>query len=202
VQTIERAGEMMSCWPRRKKMGLSWLRVQIAAGALTLLWIGCGSVGAQGMPTASRLGDLQAGGGVVFGRSNYNLGELTLEGGTVYAAFDRKLLGAEIDFHQVNASSGKSVYEQTYEVGLRAHHTIGRLVPYAKVMGGRGVYNFPGGAANIAYNMYTFGGGADFRLRRSLNVRADYEYQTWPGFPLATLHPNLITVGVAYHWHE
>jgi opacity protein-like surface antigen len=50
--------------------------------------------------------------------------------------------------------------------------------------------------------MYTFGGGADFHVRRSLNIRADYEYQTWMGFPIADLHPNVFTIGVAYHFHE
>jgi opacity protein-like surface antigen len=50
--------------------------------------------------------------------------------------------------------------------------------------------------------MYTYGGGADFRATRSINVRADYEYQNWMGFPLATLHPSVVTIGVAYHFHE
>ena len=38
--------------------------------------------------------------------------------------------------------------------------------------------------------------------RRSINVRADYEYQTWAGFPIQNLHPSVITIGVAYHFHE
>jgi hypothetical protein len=33
-------------------------------------------------------------------------------------------------------------------------------------------------------------------------VRGDYEYQTWMGFPIADLHPSVITIGVAFHFHE
>jgi len=70
------------------------------------------------------------------------------------------------------------------------------------VMYGRGVYNFPQGRANIAYDIYTFGGGADLAVKRSINVRLDYEYQNWAGFPLGTLHPSVVTIGVAYHFHD
>ena len=75
-------------------------------------------------------------------------------------------------------------------------------MPYAKLMYGRGVYNFHNSVANIAYNVFTVGGGVDWRVLRSWNVRADYEYQTWPGFPLDTLHPQIVTIGIAYHFHE
>lgn len=162
----------------------------------------CGTAHAQSLPTASRIGDLQIGGGLVFGRSSYNFNASNLIGATFYTSFDRKILGFEADFHQVNPSSGQSVYERTYEIGARAHYVVGNMVPYGKFMIGRGVYNFPGNAANVAYNMYGYGGGADYRLLRSMNVRGDYEYQTWPGFPLGTLHPSVITVGVAFHFHE
>ena len=65
-----------------------------------------------------------------------------------------------------------------------------------------GDYNFSKSIANIAYNIYTVGGGADFRVTRSFNIRGDYEYQTWPGFPISALHPSVVTIGVAIHFHE
>jgi hypothetical protein len=67
---------------------------------------------------------------------------------------------------------------------------------------GRGVYNFSGNIANLAYNIYTFGGGADFALGPTINLRADYEFQNWSGFPIATLHPSLFTIGAAYHFQK
>jgi hypothetical protein len=160
-------------------------------------------IGDHTLPTASRAGDLQLGGGLVFGNSNYNFNNTLLIGGSFYTTFDvRSHLGAEANFRQSNASSGASVYERTYEFGPRVYLDRGGVAPYAKVLYGRGVYNFPNGVANVAYNMYTFGGGMDFLVLPSLNIRADYEYQSWVGFPLGTLHPSVATIGVAFHFHE
>jgi opacity protein-like surface antigen len=184
---------------RPRAHGLRRLRHHAAALALLLA---ASHVLAQ-HPTASRLGDLQIGGGVALGTSNYNFDNAKLIGGSFYTSFDvRKHFGAEFDFHQASPTSNSTVYERTFEVGPRYHINRGAFEPYAKALIGRGVYNFPSNAANIAYNIYTFGGGLDTHLRPSLNLRLDYEYQTWPNFPLATLHPSIATIGVAYHFHE
>ena len=76
-------------------------------------------------------------------------------------------------------------------------------------MAGRGVFNFPpspsdlsaGPAANLAYNIWAVGIGSDYSLRPSLNVRIDYEYQRWNGFPPNGLSPEVFSFGVAYHFH-
>jgi len=161
------------------------------------------SARAQSNTTASRTGDLQIGAGFVFAKSNYNFTPINLFGGSLYTTFDiRNHWGGEFNFRHTRASSDSTVYERTYEIGPRIFIARGPLIPYAKLLCGRGVYNFHNNIANIAFNMYTFGGGADFQLRRSINLRADYEYQTWMGFPIANLHPSVITIGVAYHFHE
>jgi opacity protein-like surface antigen len=153
--------------------------------------------------TASRLGDLQLGGGFVFAKSDYNFNPIHLTGGAFYTTFDkRNWWGGEFDFRHTISSSDSTVYERTYEVGPRVFIHRGGFIPYAKALYGRGVYNFSNSVANVAYNIYTFGGGADFQVRRSINIRGDYEYQTWMGFPIQNLHPSVITVGVAYHFHE
>ncbi|HEX3571090.1 MAG TPA: outer membrane beta-barrel protein [Acidobacteriaceae bacterium] len=158
---------------------------------------------AQGLPTATRAGDLQIGGGFTFARSGYNFVPTHLIGETFYTTFAiRSHWGGEFDFHNVKATEDSTVYERTYEIGPRVFLSRGPLTPYAKLMIGRGVYNFPQNRANIAYNIYTYGGGADLAVRRAINVRLDYEYQNWAGFPLGTLHPSVVTVGVAYHFHE
>ena len=158
---------------------------------------------AQTRETASRLGDLQIGGGLVFARSDYNFNPIKLIGGAAYTTFDiRNHWGAEFDFRHNISTLDSTVYERTYEIGPRIFLHRGPLAPYAKVMYGRGVYNFRNNVANIAYNIYTFGGGADYQLTRSINLRGDYEYQTWMGFPIRNLHANVITIGVAYHFHE
>jgi hypothetical protein len=158
---------------------------------------------AQGLPTATRAGDLQIGGGFTFGRSDYNFTPLHLIGETVYTTFDmRHRWGGEFDFHNIKPTEDSTVYQRTYEIGPRIFLWRDPFRPYAKVMYGRGVYNFSQSRANIAYNIYTFGGGVDLAVKRPLNVRVDYEYQNWAGFPLGTLHPSVVTIGAAYHFHE
>jgi opacity protein-like surface antigen len=180
------------------------LRTVAAAAVLALLLPCCASRSAFAQrETASRIGDLQLGGGFVFASSNYNFTPIHLTGAAFYTTFDvRNHWGGEFDLRQNNSTAGNSVYERTYEIGPRVFLARGPIIPYAKVLFGRGVYNFPNNVANVAYNVYTFGGGADFDLRRSLKLRVDYEYQTWMGFPITDLHPSVVTVGVAYHFHE
>ena len=140
---------------------------------------------------------------MAFGSSAYNFNKISLTGGTAYATFDKRdHWGFEAGFHQLRPASDTTVYERSYEVGPRFYLARGLLAPYAKLLVGRGVYNFSGNVANIAYNLYTVGGGADFAFTPTLNLRADYELQSWSGFPTATLHPSLFTLGVAYHFRK
>jgi hypothetical protein len=149
------------------------------------------------------VGDLQIGGGIALGNSTYNFNKSNLTGGALYTTFDsHSHWGFEANFRQTRPSDDSTVYERTYEIGPRAYFTSGRIEPYGKVLIGRGVYNFSGNVANIAYNLYSFGGGADYSLTRSLKLRVDYEHQTWSGFPIADLHPSLVTIGIALHFHE
>jgi hypothetical protein len=198
--------------PHRQNRGSSELRTparllrSVAAAAIVAISAACcipRSAQAQIRETASRAGDLQLGGGFVFATSGYNFTPIHLVGGAFYTTFDKRThWGGEFNFRQNRSTADSTVYERTYEVGPRIFLARGPLIPYAKVLYGRGIYNFSHNVANVAYNVYTVGGGADLQLRRSLNLRVDYEYQTWAGFPLGDLHPNVITIGVAYHFHE
>jgi opacity protein-like surface antigen len=179
--------------------------IVLAAAVLAIAAALCPSLSAhaQSKTTASRIGDLQLGGGLVFATSDYNFTPIHLIGGAFYTTFDtRNHWGGEANFRQNRSSTDSTVYERTYELGPRIFLRRGPFIPYAKALYGRGIYNFHNGVANVAYNMYTFGGGADLQIRRSINLRADYEYQTWAGFPITNLHPSVITIGVAYHFHE
>jgi opacity protein-like surface antigen len=150
----------------------------------------------QALPTASRVGDLQVGAGLVRGRPDYVPG--SYDGVAIYADFDfRTHLGVEAEFHDV---AGDQIAEQTYEVGGRYHLTLGPLVPYVKGMAGRGVFDYPGGLTKLRYTMYAGGGGLDVKVGEHLRVRGDYEYQGWSGFVNGGLSPRLVTIGVAYHF--
>ena len=162
---------------------------------------------AQAIPTASRIADLQIGGSFVIAEPGYST--LNADGTTpmfrgagFYATFDpRYHFGAEVGFHQVSTSLSDQSYERTYEIGARYFRDYGKFVPYAKVMFGRGVYNYANNVANLAYNLIGPAAGVDFHATRRINVRLDYEYQMWLNFlPPGGMHPQLFSVGVAYHF--
>ena len=118
-----------------------------------------------------------------------------------YATYDFKYhVGIEGEFHQINdPDSTEGIYERTYEIGPRYVLRYGRYNPYAKLMYGRGIFNYPNlvdgvsntptPTANIAYNIGAIGAGLDYRVLIGMNVRAEYEYQQWFGFP-----PNGLTL--------
>ena len=67
---------------------------------------------AQSEPTATRLGDLQLGGGLVFAKSGYNFTPIHLIGGAFYTTFDkRNHWGGEASFRQNRSTQDSTVYE-------------------------------------------------------------------------------------------
>jgi hypothetical protein len=164
----------------------------------------------QASPTASKVLDIQVGGSFVGALAGYPLAPPHFKGYGIYSTIDfLRHVGLALDFHQVYAPSPHIEYERTYEVGGRYVVHYGRLNPYGKAMYGRGVFNFPvipgsqTEGANLAYNLFSLGGGADFRVKPYLNVRADYEWQKWgsDSFLIKNgISPQLFSIGVAYHF--
>jgi hypothetical protein len=155
--------------------------------------------------TAARSADLQIGGsyaGAAAGNSSISLyGPDRLYGFGGYATLDFKYhYGVEVNIRQLNSNADDHVYERTYEFGGRYVRHYGRFAPYGRVSYGRGVFNFRNDAANLAYNLYAFGGGVDVSLIPSVNLRGDFDYQKWMGFPQG-LSPKVVSVGAAYHFH-
>ena len=194
------------------------------AFALVLMAASSSAAFAQADSTVSRVGDPQLGGGYTSANSDYLANRV--RGFNLYGDFDfTRHYGIEANFHQVSDPQPVShVYERTYEIGGRYVYHYHRYAPYAKVLVGRGVFNFPpdclalgtnqpvsctasnvnpattGSAANLAYNIIGLGGGLDVSVTRRINVRVDFEHQDWFGFQNSSLQPNLISVGVAYHF--
>ena len=111
-----------------------------SALGLFLVLVGSTALHGQASPTARREFDLQVGGGLTLVNSDYY--PQRFRGGAVYATLDFKPhFGAEVDFRLAKAQQDPT-YEKTYEVGLRYHRQYGRVEPYAKVMYGRGVFNY------------------------------------------------------------
>ena len=167
---------------------------------------------AQSLPTAKRRADLQIGGGFVIDNSDYD--PTNLKGFAFYTTLDlTNHYGGEFVIHQANSGTGDKLYERTYEIGPRYYRHYGRFAPYIKGMYGRGVFNYPevpsltpggppqGAAANLAYNIAAVGVGVDYRLTRSVNLRVEYEFQKWFGFPPNDLTPQVLAIGAAYRFH-
>lgn len=183
---------------------MPWLTLFIVLGlsAPTTLF-------AQVQPAAKKKADLQI--GTSFDLAGPDYGTNKLYGFGFYTTADfRSHLGVEEDFHQLyDPDSHAGIYERTYEIGPRYFWRFGRFEPYVKVLAGRGVFNFPpdprhpsnGPAANLAYTIWTGGFGTDYRLRPSINIRADYEFQQWIGLPPNGLTPRVFSLGIAYHFH-
>ena len=160
--------------------------------------------------TASRRADLQAGFSFLNGNSDY--ARSRFNGYGIYADLDfRCHFGAEVEYRFISdgdPAPQTNIYERTYQVGGRYSRHYGRFQPFAKVLVGRGVFNYPYGTANLAYNIGTIGGGTDIRILRHVNARVDYEYQHWfgfsrdgaPGTGNDSLTPTILSGGLAYHF--
>ena len=167
--------------------------------ALAFLLGGASVVYSQALPTASRTADAQIGAGFSLAKPDYP--SLTFQGFTAYGDFDfRPHIGAEAEFHQIYSTNGDRSFQRSYEIGGRYFRTYGPLVPYLKVMIGRGDFNYPLGLTDLAYTLYAGGVGADCKLGPFLRIRAEYEYQIWTSFPNGGLTPQIVTLGVAYHF--
>ena len=176
---------------------------KLIPAVLVCLFSGC-AAWSQARPTASRAGDLQVGVDYAVAQSDYDQFN-KIKGVGFYADFDfREHFGVEVDFRQLN-DPANPIYERSYEVGGRYVRRFYFVKPYIRLMYGRGVFNFPtadnkGTAANLAYNQADIGGGFDIPVMSRVNVRAEYEYQRWFGFPPDGLTPGMVSVGVAYHF--
>ena len=167
--------------------------------ALAFLLGGASILYGQATPTASRSGDAQIGIDYSTGRPDYV--QQTFPGFAAYADFDfRPHLGVEAEVHQIYSTNGALSFERTFEVGGRYLRTYGPLVPYVKAMIGRGTFAYPFRQTELSYNMFAGGIGADVKLGQYLRVRGEYEFQKWSSFPNGGLTPQIITIGVAYHF--
>jgi hypothetical protein len=166
---------------------------------LSFLLGGASALFGQAIPTASRAGDAQIGIGYSAAKPDYI--PQTFQGIAAYADFDfRPHLGIEAEFHQANNIGSYQSFQRTYEIGGRYLRAYGPLVPYVKVLVGRGQFEYPYGEAEANYTMYAGGAGVDFKLGLYLRVRGEYEFQKWTSFPNGGLTPHIVTIGLAYHF--
>jgi len=100
--------------------------------------------------------------------------------------------------------------EDTAEAGpIYTWRRYAKLHPYAKLMVGYGNMDFPG-VESVRYpsgRLYTHdtrtffapGGGLEYRVTPTIDIRADYEYQFWPTFlGRSFVCPSGVSVGATY----
>jgi hypothetical protein len=115
-------------------------------------------------------------------------------------------LGVEGEGRWLMFGGPNSFSEYNYLAGPRYHFydKSEKYKPYAKFLVGAGEINFPYGLAHGGYFVMAPGGGIDISLNQHWKVRADYEFQFWPGAPgipgiqSGSFHPNGVTVGFVY----
>jgi len=117
--------------------------------------------------------------------------------------------GVELDYHRATISQHSPATETSFEYGVAYREVYGIYRPYVRASFGRGSFNFPSqtgsqtSVADLGYNLYGVAGGVDFEVTRSINARAEIEYQSWfAGNGLTNgLTPVFFTVGAAYHFN-
>ena len=106
-------------------------------------------------------------------------------------------IGVEVEARQLRFHTDEDVRESTYLAGPKIS-THGRTWrPYAKLLLGRGEFNFPFNYATGGYFVIAPGAGLDWRVAHSrLMVRlVDFEYQDWPQFSFGSIHPYGASAG-------
>ena len=167
--------------------------------AIAFLLGGASACSARLCPTASRVADAQIGIGYSPARPGYV--QQTFQGVSRLRRPGLHLhLGVEAEFHQVNSTSGDQSYQRTYEVGGRYFRTYGPLRALRQGHDRPRRLQLPHRPDRLAYTLFAGGAGADFKLGTYLRVRGEYEFQKWTSFPNGGLTPQVVTIGVAYHF--
>ena len=158
----------------------------------------------QALPTASRIGSIQAGAGWFL--ANPDFGQSHIQGMTFYTDLNfAHSLGLEGEIHY-SVITPSDVSENLYIAGPRYILRQKRVEEYAKVLFGAGHFGLQIGNNPVpqtnTYFVYVVGGGVDVHVTRHINIRAfDFEVQKWPSFPTNGLSPLSGSVGAAYVFH-
>jgi opacity protein-like surface antigen len=116
-------------------------------------------------------------------------------------------LGVEVEGTSIFADRPSSLPRMRQDTikGGAIYHTRSffGVRPYVKGLAGLASIDFPSRNplyTHDTYTMYAFGGGAEYRIWKTLYARGDYEYQFVPQYHGAnTLNPNGFTIGATYY---
>ena len=167
-----------------------------------VMLVGAASVSSFGQAsyTADGPGTYIAVGGT-FSAYESDYGKRLMGGPTVFVDGNLyRRIGIEAKASWLNYHTDDGTKEQTYLIGPKISLKGRTVRPYAKLLAGRGEFEFPFGYAHGSYFVAAPGAGLDWRVSRSrLSIRViDFEYQIWPGFSYGPLHPYGASMGLSW----
>lgn len=172
--------------------------VRTLAGLLIVLGYASG-LHAQALFTAKGPGGYVAVGATLSAyESDY--GQRQLGGGTIFVDANLyRRIGIEAEARYLRVHSDENISESNFLIGPKISTHTRNLRPYAKLLIGRGQFNFPFNYAQGSYFIVDPGGGLDWRVGEGrFTVRViDIEYQDWPFFTFGTLHPYGVSSGLS-----
>lgn len=119
--------------------------------------------------------------------------------GVDYTRYLRSVVQPSLEVRFANAS-GAEVGEWSFTGGARIGTTVRGIHPYITLLAGNGKITFahpaPGYPSDTSF-VYSIGAGAEFSVRQSWKLRADFVQQTWNLDPLQ-LTPVALSIGVSY----
>jgi len=173
--------------------------------AVLLLTLACGCAGcgrtlhAQAIAAANGPGSYVAVGatGSAY-QSDY--GQHQIVGGALF--LDANLyrrIGIEAEARYLRIHSDEDISQASYLIGPKISTHTRNLRPYAKLLIGRGQFNFPFNYAEGSYFVVAPGAGLDWRIGEGrISVRIiDIEYQDWLFFTFGSLHPYGASTGLS-----
>jgi hypothetical protein len=153
---------------------------------------------AQADYTAIKNSRIEVGAGYMFLKPDYV--ETNIQGVAIWGDYDFfKFVGVEASVDLGTIITPSDINETSYQVGPRFLYHHRKFTGYGKILFGRATITNTENNLSSSYNMYSFGGGLEYKLRRRINIRVvDFDYQQWPNFEPHTLSPVAITFGASY----
>lgn len=153
----------------------------------------------QASPTATGPGMYLAVGGMV-SLFEGDYGQRKITGNALYVDANLyRCYGLETEIRRLRYSDSSGMNQTTFLAGPRVSFRSHGIVPYAKMLVGAGVFNFPYHDGHGSYLVLAPGAGLDWNMGRKIRLRLiDVEYQDWTRFTFGPEHPYGASIGISY----
>lgn len=164
----------------------------------------CAVAGAQAPPAARQIPlELSVGAGFSVFNTDWARSDMTgitaLADATYHLHYGIELEGRTIQFNQF-----QNLREDTIAGGPRYVFSAGKFRPFAKGLIGIGSIDFPDSSLpsykHDTFAIYEIGAGSDYKLTDKLALRAQWDFQFWPGWAPHGLTPRGATIGLVWRF--